>query len=78
MHGEKPNRDRAGNLHIQKTERLPSLSLGKGDFFAGASLAELAASQKVKPLKDVSKLAGGFPDDEDIDAFLREIYNARK
>src|SRR5208337_4990625 len=73
-----PYTDRVETLHIHNIERLPSLSLGKGNFFAESSLSELAASQKVKPLKDISTLASGFPPDEDIDEFLEEIYSARK
>jgi hypothetical protein len=42
------------------------------------SLSELAASQRVKPPKDISSIASGFPEDEDIDEFLEEIYSARK
>ena len=59
-------------------ESLPALSLGEGNFFAESSISELAASQKVKPLKDTSTFASGFPPDEDIDEFLEEIYSARK
>jgi hypothetical protein len=73
-----PYTNRIESFHIQKIERLPSLSLGEGNFFAESSISELAAKQKVKPLKDVSVLCGGFPDDENIDTFLEDIYNARK
>jgi hypothetical protein len=73
-----PYTDRVENLHVYKIERLPSLSLGEGNFFAESSLSELAAKQKVKPLKDISALASGFPPDENIDEFLEEIYSARK
>jgi hypothetical protein len=34
--------------------------------------------QRRKPLNDASKLAGAIPADADIDAFLEEIYSARK
>lgn len=70
--------NRIESLHIQTIRRLPSLSLGEGNFFASPSLSELASIQKVKPIKDASSLAGGFPQDEDVDEFLAEIYNARK
>jgi hypothetical protein len=73
-----PYSDRVESLHIQSIERVPSLSLGEGNFFANLSLSELATIQKVKPTKRVSMLSGGFPDDEDIDEFVEEIYSARR
>ena len=45
---------------------------------AGSSFAELAASQNIKPTRNASELSGGFPEDENIDQFLDEIYKARK
>lgn len=48
------------------------------EFWSNRSIAELAQAQKVVPLKDPSVLAGGIPDDEDVDAFLNEIYTARR
>lgn len=69
---------RLESLHIKTIERLPSLSLGEGNYYAESSLVDLAASQKVKPLKSAVDLSGGFPSDENIDQFLDEIYKARK
>jgi hypothetical protein len=69
---------RIDSLHIEDIDPLPSLSLGEGNFFASQSLQELAEAQKIKPIKDVSGLAGTFPNDEDIDDFLKEIYSARE
>ncbi len=73
-----PYTERLESLLIQTIERLPSLSLGEGDYYAESSLADLAAKQKVKPVKSGAELSGGFPDDEDIDQFLDDIYKARK
>jgi hypothetical protein len=70
--------ERIESFHIQSLERLPSLSLGEGNFFAEYSLSELAASQKVKPVKDNSVLPRIFSEGEDIDRFLEDIYSARK
>jgi hypothetical protein len=39
---------------------------------------EYAKQQGVKPLVDPTVLEGGFPADEDIDAFLEVIYRNRK
>ena len=50
----------------------------KRDFFVGKSLTELAREQGVRPVKDISVFAGGFPEDEDIDEMLEEIYRLRE
>ena len=73
-----PYTQRLESLHIRTIERLPSLSLVEGNYYSEASFADLAASQKIKPVKNVSELGGGFPSDENIDQFLEEIYKARK
>jgi len=48
------------------------------DFFAGKSLSELACEQGVGPIEDVGVLAGGIPDDENVDEMLGEIYRLRE
>ena len=73
-----PYSERIESIHIDEISPLPSLSLGEGNFFATPSIHELADIQKVKPLRDVSTLAGGFPDDLNVDEFLEDIYSARK
>jgi hypothetical protein len=40
-----PYTERVATLHIYRIERLPSLSLGEGNFFAESSLSEFAGSQ---------------------------------
>jgi hypothetical protein len=47
-------------------------------FFEGKTLQELAQAQGVGPVKDISVFAGGFPEDEDIDEMLEEIYRMRE
>ena len=73
-----PYTQRLESLHIHAIERLPSLSLGEGNYYSEPSLGDLAASQKVKAVKSSADLSGGFPSDENIDQFLEEIYKARK
>jgi hypothetical protein len=51
--------------------------LGDRSFFAGKSIQELARSQGVTPVEDISVFAGGIPDDEDVDKMLEEIYRLR-
>ena len=72
-----PNSGRIDSLEIQKIEPLPSLSLGEGNFFMTSSIEQLAASQGVKPLRDVSQLSGLLADDE-VDDFIAAIYESRK
>jgi len=73
-----PYTERIEFVHIHTIEPLPSLSLGEGNFFSSPSITELANAQKVKPLSDLSALAGGIPTDLDLEEFLEEIYSARK
>jgi hypothetical protein len=73
-----PDSTRIDILRIDSIEPLPSLSLGEGNFYISASLEELASSQKVGPLKRASDLAGAIPEDEDVDRFLGDIYQARE
>jgi hypothetical protein len=48
------------------------------DFFAGKSPCELAREQGVGPIEDVGVLAGGIPDDENVDEMLGEICRLRE
>jgi hypothetical protein len=52
--------------------------LGDRSFFEAKTLEELAREQGVGPVKDISVFAGGFPDGEDIDEILEEIYRLRE
>ena len=47
-------------------------------FMAGHSFDELARLQAVGPLVDANTLAGGWPDDEEPDQALAEIYANRE
>ncbi len=72
-----PGTDRVDVLDIVKLEALPSLNLGEGNFQLSASLEQLAASQRVAPLKDVRSLGGMLADDE-VDEFISAIYESRE
>ena len=52
--------------------------LGDRSFFEGKSLQELAQSQGVGPVKDIAVFTGGFPEGEDLDELLEEIYRLRE
>jgi hypothetical protein len=74
----KPYTDRIELIRIDSIIPLPSLHLGEDNFFSNPTIGQLAAMQKVKVLKDLSTLAGGIPNEEDVDELLEEIYAARK
>jgi hypothetical protein len=48
-----------------------------GSFFTGWTFDQLVRMQAIEPLKDAKALAGGWPDDEDLDKVLDEIYEQR-
>ena len=72
-----PNSGRIEELHIEKIGIVEQLQIGVKDFFAGRSIEQLAEVQGVKPLENPKILAGGWPADQDVDAFLEEIYSSR-
>lgn len=73
-----PYTRRIAFIEIKGIEPLDPLVLGAAAFMASHSFEDLARLQGVKPLEDVSVLAGGFPEDEDIDGFLDDIYKHRE
>jgi hypothetical protein len=50
---------------------------GGRDFFTERSIEQLAEDQGIEPLNDPRTFLGGWPADQDIDAFLAEIYSSR-
>ena len=62
-------------IHINKIEPLV---MDAAAFLAPHSFGDLARLQGVKPLEGINVLAGGFPEDEDIDEFLDDIYKHRE
>lgn len=57
-----------GQIRQQLLARLPSLP--------HRTLAELAASQGIKPVETAEELTGGWPDGQDLDAFLGSATEA--
>jgi hypothetical protein len=72
-----PNTGRIDELHIEKIDIVEPLLTGGRDFFIERSLEELARVQAVKPLRNPKVFLGGWPADQDVDAFLEEIYSSR-
>lgn len=66
---------------IAKAKPALILKVSGGDFacnfFTGSTLDQLVRMQAVEPLKDSKALAAGWPEDEDIDDVLQEIYEDR-
>ena len=58
-------------------QRIGSRLLHSAESLGESSIHRLAAIQNVAPMADLHRLSGGFPPDENIDEFLREIYEAR-
>lgn len=57
---------------IDEIVPMDSLLGDAGSFFNGSSIEELARMQGVGPIADSSILAGGWPDDEDVEEFIAE------
>ena len=72
-----PYTDKVEVLYIGEIAPVSLKSLADQSFFANPSLADLITASNARPLNDPSVLAGGIPDDEDVDAMLKEIYEAR-
>lgn len=58
--------------------KAPALGVGSGDFFANHTIEDLARQQKIKPIDDLSVLAGGISEEVDLDEFLGDIYACRR
>ncbi|MGH9793609.1 MAG: hypothetical protein ACRD5G_02450 [Candidatus Acidiferrales bacterium] len=64
-----------------KKTRANKAALPRGagrDFFLSLTLEQLAKAQGVKPLTDPSVLAGAWPEDDDIDEFIEDLYRSRR
>ena len=72
-----PHTGRIDELRIEKIAIVEPLLTGGRDFFAQRSMEQLAEIQGVKPLKNPKTFAGAWPADQDVDAFLEEIYSSR-
>jgi hypothetical protein len=72
-----PNSGKLEELRAEKIEVVDELMLGARDFVSGYSLEKLAEMQGVRPLASGNDLAGGWPEDEDIDEFIDTTYRSR-
>lgn len=69
---------RTESVEIRELKTVEPLFTGEKDFFSAKSFDELVAAQGVKPLDDINSLAGLWPEGEDPDQFLSEIYKSRE
>ena len=72
-----PNSEKIESIAIGKIGIVEQLLVGAKDFHSGRTLQQLADAQGVQPLVNPKVLSGGFPDDEDVDEFLEDIYSSR-
>ena len=72
-----PNSGRVESIVTQSISVIEPLLVGAKEFHSAPSLQQLAEVQGVAPLTDPKVLIGGWPDAEDIDEFLEDIYSSR-
>lgn len=72
-----PNSGKVESVAIKKIGITEQLLIGAKEFLAGRSLEQLAEAQGVSPMVNPKVLVGGWPADEDIDAFLEDVYSSR-
>ncbi len=72
-----PNSGKVESIAIDKVGITEQLLVGAREFHSGRSLEQLAEAQGVPPLTNPKVLVGGWPEDEDVDAFLEDIYSSR-
>ena len=74
----KPKRSGSQRRRVVARRRAAVRARRAPAFFEARSLDELAREQGVKPLADTNSLNGGWPEDEDLDAFLKKTYDDRR
>jgi hypothetical protein len=72
-----PNSGKVESIDIRKIEIIEELLIGEKDFHLGRTIEQLAEAQGVEPLRNPRVLVGGWPEVEDIDLFLEDIYSSR-
>jgi len=65
------------SIAVSKIKVIEELLVGEKDFHLGRSLEQLAEAQGVEPLRNTRALAGGWPEVDDLDVFLEDIYSSR-
>jgi hypothetical protein len=71
------NNDKVEAIAIEKISVTEHLLIGAREFHSGRSLQQLAEAQGVEPLTNPKVLVGGWPEGEDVDEFVEDIYSSR-
>ena len=72
-----PHSGKVEEIKIEKIELLDELMLGASNFTASYSLQQLAEMQGIRPLARPDELAGGWPQDDNLDEFIETTYRSR-
>ena len=72
-----PNNGRVESIAIKSIGVTEQLLIGAREFHSGKSLQQLADAQGVEPLTNPKALIGGWPDGDDVDEFVEDIYSSR-
>lgn len=72
-----PHNHRIEEIRITSLKPVDPLKMNAAAFFHGTSITELATAQSVDPIKNPRILVGGWPDDEDVDEAVADIYRHR-
>ncbi len=72
-----PNNGKVESIALKGIEVIEELLVGEKDFHLGRTFEQLADAQGVEPLKNPRALMGGWPEGEDLDVFLQDIYASR-
>ena len=72
-----PNTGRIDELKIERISKVEQAGMGANDFFKTHSIKELAKAQGVSRVRSPKQLEGGWPLDQDVDAFIEAIYTSR-
>jgi len=72
-----PNNGKVESIAIRSLNVTEQLLIGAKEFHSGRSIQQLAEAQGVEPLSNPKALVGGWPDGEDVDEFVEDIYSNR-
>jgi len=72
-----PNNGKVESIAIKSLSITEQLLIGAKEFHSGRSLQQLAEAQGVEPLTNPRALVGGWPEGEDVDEFVEDIYSSR-
>ena len=72
-----PYSGKVESIAIRRIGVVEQLLVGAKEFHSGRSLQQLAEAQGVAPMDNPKVLVGGWPEGQDVDEFLEDIYSTR-